>query len=109
MIMKVKIIHQYRDRPLDLSINDFIKDKEVIDIMTKDFLEDMKNSEELKLEEFNNRSMIKKVKESIPPLQSGIDSLFVLIYISVSRHTRCGALRAPCGCRAHRGTRRRDA
>lgn len=30
--MKVKIIHQYRDRPLDLSINDFIKDKEVIDI-----------------------------------------------------------------------------
>lgn len=32
MIMKVKIIHQYRDRPLELSINDFIKDKEVIDI-----------------------------------------------------------------------------
>lgn len=32
MIMKVKIIHQYRERPLDLSINDFIKDKEVIDI-----------------------------------------------------------------------------
>ena len=47
-------------------------DKEVIDIMTKDFLEDMKNSEELKLEEFNNRSMIKKVKESIARLFSPI-------------------------------------
>ena len=35
-------------------------------------LEDMKNSEELKLEEFNNRSMIKKVKESIARLFSPI-------------------------------------
>ena len=57
-----------------------------------------------------NRVLIfKKVKESIPPLQSGIDSLFVLIYISVLRHMRCGALREPCGCRARRGTRRTGA
>ena len=54
-------------------------------------------------------AFLKNAKESIPPLQSGIDSLFVLIYISVLLHTRCGALRAPCGCRARRGTRRRDA
>ena len=57
---------------LNFEINAFIYDKEVIDIMTKDFLEDMKNSEELKLEEFNNRSMIKKVKESIASLFSPI-------------------------------------
>ena len=57
---------------LNFEINAFIYDKEVIDIMTKDFLEDMKNSEELKLEEFNNRSMIKKVKESIARLFSPI-------------------------------------
>ena len=56
----------------DLDLKSLQGDKEVIDIMTKDFLEDMKNSEELKLEEFNNRSMIKKVKESIARLFSPI-------------------------------------
>ena len=58
---------------------------------------------------FDYNDFYKKVKESIPPLQSGIDSLFVLIYISVLLHMRCGALRAPCGCRARRGTRRTGA
>ena len=57
---------------LNFEINAFIYDKEVIDIMTKDFLEDMKNSEELKIEDFNNRSMVKKVKESIARLFSPI-------------------------------------
>ena len=40
--------------------------------MVNDFLEDMKNSEELKIEDFNNRSMTKKVKESIARLFSPI-------------------------------------
>ena len=62
-----------------------------------------------RVKKVNRVLILKKVKESIPPLQSGIDSLFVLIYISVSQHTRCGALREPCDCRARRGTRRRDA
>lgn len=35
--------------------------------------------------------------------------LLELIYISVLLHMRYGALREPCGCRARRGTRRRDA
>ena len=57
---------------LNFEINAFIYDKDIIDIMTKDFLEDMKNSEELKIEDFNNRSMIRKVKESIARLFSPI-------------------------------------
>ena len=57
---------------LNFEINAFIYDKHIIDIMTKDFLEDMKNSEELKIEDFNNRSMTKKLKESIARLFSPI-------------------------------------
>lgn len=57
---------------LNFEINAFIYDKKVIDIMVKDFLEDMKNSEELQIEDFNNRSMAKKLKESIARLFSPI-------------------------------------
>ena len=57
---------------LNFEINAFIYDKNIIDIMTKDFLEDMKNSEDLKIEDFNNRSMTKKLKESIARLFSPI-------------------------------------
>ena len=57
---------------LNFEINAFIYDKEIIDIMTKDFLQDMKNSDELKIEDFKNRSTTKKVKESIARLFSPI-------------------------------------
>ena len=46
--------------------------KQVIDVMTKDFLEDMNNSEELNIKDFNNRSMTQKLKESIARLFSPI-------------------------------------
>src|SRR5699024_5611477 len=57
---------------LNFEINAFIYDKQVIDVMTKDFLEDMNNSEELNIKDFNNRSMTQKLKESIARLFSPI-------------------------------------
>ena len=57
---------------LNFEINAFIYDDKIIDIMTKDFLEDMKNSEELELDDFNSRSTVKKIKESIARLFSPI-------------------------------------
>ena len=57
---------------LNFEINAFIYDKEVIKVVTEDFFEDMKNSEELKHEDYNGRNMAKKVRESIARLFSPI-------------------------------------
>lgn len=57
---------------LNFEINAFIYDKDVIEIMTKDFFEDMKNSEELDESDFENRNIIIKAKESISRLFSPI-------------------------------------
>ena len=57
---------------LNFEINAFIYDRKVIDLMKEDFFEDMKNSKEINKDEFKNRSMIKKVKESIARLFSPI-------------------------------------
>lgn len=57
---------------LNFEINAFIYDKGVIEIMTKDFFEDMKNSEELNETDFENRNILIKAKESISRLFSPI-------------------------------------
>ncbi|MGL6105835.1 cardiolipin synthase [Romboutsia sp.] len=57
---------------LNFEINAFVYDKEIIKLATEDFFEDMSNSEELKTEDFSNRSMMKKIKESIARLFSPI-------------------------------------
>ncbi|WP_042277679.1 cardiolipin synthase [[Clostridium] dakarense] len=57
---------------LNFEINAFIYDKDVIEVMTKDFIEDMKNSEELDESDFENRNIIIKAKESISRLFSPI-------------------------------------
>ncbi|MGL4914415.1 MAG: cardiolipin synthase [Romboutsia sp.] len=57
---------------LNFEINAFIYDKEVVKIMTEDFFEDLKNSEEIKNTDFGSRKMMKKVKESIARLFSPI-------------------------------------
>ncbi|RDY23231.1 cardiolipin synthase [Romboutsia maritimum] len=57
---------------LNFEINAFIYDKKVIEIMKKDFFEDMKNSKEINRDEFESRKIIKKAKESIARLFSPI-------------------------------------
>lgn len=57
---------------LNFEINAFIYDEDVINLMKDDFFEDMKNSEEIDKDEFKNRSIIKKSKESIARLFSPI-------------------------------------
>lgn len=57
---------------LNFEINAFIYDKEIINIMTKDFFNDIKNSEELDRDKFEKRSIINKTKQSIARLFSPI-------------------------------------
>jgi len=57
---------------LNFEINAFIYDEDVVRVMTEDFFEDLKNSEEIKDADFNKRNIIKKVKESIARLFSPI-------------------------------------
>ncbi|WP_195940676.1 cardiolipin synthase [Romboutsia sp. 1001713B170131_170501_G6] len=57
---------------LNFEINAFIYDKEIVERMSKDFFEDLKNSEELTLDEFSKRKLGKKVRESIARLFSPI-------------------------------------
>ena len=57
---------------LNFEINAFIYDEDVVRVMTEDFFEDLKNSEEIKEADFNKRNIIKKVKESIARLFSPI-------------------------------------
>lgn len=57
---------------LNFEINAFIYDKEIVERMNKDFFEDLKNSEELTLDEFSKRKLGKKVRESIARLFSPI-------------------------------------
>lgn len=57
---------------LNFEINAFIYDKKVIEIMKKDFFEDMKNSKEINRDEFESRNIVKKAKESIARLFSPI-------------------------------------
>lgn len=57
---------------LNFEINAFIYDKEVIKVVTEDFFEDIKNSEELTNEDYNDRKIVKKIKESIARLFSPI-------------------------------------
>ncbi|WP_195251787.1 cardiolipin synthase [Romboutsia sp. 1001713B170207_170306_H8] len=57
---------------LNFEINAFIYDQTVIKLMKDDFFEDMKNSEEINIDEFKNRSIVKKSKESIARLFSPI-------------------------------------
>ena len=57
---------------LNFEINAFIYDRKVIDLMKEDFFEDMKNSKEINKEEFKNRSIVQKSKESVARLFSPI-------------------------------------
>ena len=57
---------------LNFEINAFIYDRKVIDLMKEDFFEDMKNSKEINKDEFKNRSIIQKSKESVARLFSPI-------------------------------------
>ncbi|RDY26135.1 cardiolipin synthase [Romboutsia weinsteinii] len=57
---------------LNFEINAFIYDKEVIKTMTEDFFTDISNCEELDMDEFENRSILQKSKESIARLFSPI-------------------------------------
>ena len=57
---------------LNFEINAFIYDETVIELMKNDFFEDMKSSEEINIQEFKNRSIVKKSKESIARLFSPI-------------------------------------
>lgn len=57
---------------LNFEINAFIYDKNVIQTMTEDFFEDIKNSEQINIDEFESRNIIKKVKESVARLFSPI-------------------------------------
>ena len=57
---------------LNFEINAFIYDEKVVKVITDDFFEDLKNSEEIKDIDFNKRKMLKKVKESIARLFSPI-------------------------------------
>lgn len=57
---------------LNFEINAFIYDKEIVDRMTRDFFNDLDDSEELKLEEFSKRKLSTKVRESISRLFSPI-------------------------------------
>lgn len=57
---------------LNFEINAFIYDEDVVRVMTEDFFEDLKNSEEIKDADFNKRNIIKKAKESIARLFSPI-------------------------------------
>ena len=57
---------------LNFEINAFIYDKDIIKVMTKDFFDDINQSEEINHEKFKNRSIIKKTRESIARLFSPI-------------------------------------
>lgn len=57
---------------LNFEINAFIYDENVIELMKEDFFEDMKNSDEIDKDEFKNRSIVEKSKESIARLFSPI-------------------------------------
>ena len=57
---------------LNFEINAFIYDKEIISRMKDDFFEDLKHSKEIDFDNFKNRSMTQKAKESIARLFSPI-------------------------------------
>ena len=57
---------------LNFEINAFIYDRKVIDLMKEDYFEDMKNSKEINKDEFKNRSIVQKSKESVARLFSPI-------------------------------------
>lgn len=57
---------------LNFEINAFIYDSNIIKRMTEDFFNDIENSEEIDLAEFEKRSFITKTKESIARLFSPI-------------------------------------
>ncbi|MEF9992699.1 MAG: cardiolipin synthase [Peptostreptococcaceae bacterium] len=57
---------------LNFEINAFMYDEEIISKITDDFYEDLKNSEEINLEDFGKRPFIKKWAESVARLFSPI-------------------------------------
>ncbi|SHK52422.1 cardiolipin synthase [Tepidibacter formicigenes] len=57
---------------INFEINGFIYDKKVIKRLEKDFIQDIKDSEEIKLVEYLNRPIIQKIKESAARLFSPI-------------------------------------
>jgi cardiolipin synthase A/B len=57
---------------LNFEINAFMYDEEIISKVTSDFFEDLKNSEEIYLKDFEKRPLIKKCSESIARLFSPI-------------------------------------
>lgn len=57
---------------LNFEINAFIYDKDVVQIMTEDFFQDMRDSEELIRDDFESRSIVKKINQSIARLFSPI-------------------------------------
>ncbi|MBP3906264.1 MAG: cardiolipin synthase [Peptostreptococcaceae bacterium] len=57
---------------LNFEINAFIYDKDIINKISDDFFEDLKNSKEVDLEVFQNRPFIKKWAESVARLFSPI-------------------------------------
>ena len=61
-----------RSFKLNFETNAFIYDKDFASTMEEAFFEDVKNSHELTLEDYNNRSMIIKFKENISTLMTEI-------------------------------------
>lgn len=61
-----------RSFKLNFEVNAFIYDKSIIEEIKQDFMVDLKNSEELERDKFENRKTIMKVKESISRLFSPI-------------------------------------
>jgi len=57
---------------LNFEINAFIYDEEIISRMKDDFIEDLNNSKEINFEDFKNRGITRKAKESIARLFSPI-------------------------------------
>lgn len=57
---------------INFEVNGFIYDEKVTKRLEKDFMEDIENSEEIKYEDYINRSIVQKIKESAARLFSAV-------------------------------------
>ncbi|WP_242967893.1 cardiolipin synthase [Tepidibacter mesophilus] len=57
---------------INFEVNGFIYDEKVTKRLEKDFMEDIENSEEIKYEDYINRSVFQKIKESAARLFSAV-------------------------------------
>ncbi len=67
LLYTIKILRSFK---LNFEVNAFIYDKNIIEEIKKDFMDDLNNSEELERIKFENRSTRMKIKESISRLFS---------------------------------------